>query len=143
MIGRDSPSKEGAKRQRIDAEARAQLHDFFASKDWALNTKLPRSSVYTNSKIGILAANFEVSRDQVRTQLANYKEARYGNSQNELLVNADELDKDLHLSLLMESNKFVTTTMQRLLDGDVSAGRYFSNMAKVLNGMRICAGLFC
>ena len=66
-MGRDSPSREGAKRQRIDADARAQLHNFFVSKDWALNTNLPRSSVYTNSKIGILAADLGLSRDQVRT----------------------------------------------------------------------------
>ena len=57
-----------------------------------------------------------MSRDQVRTQLANYKESRYGNSQIELLVNADELDEDLRLSLSMETNEFVTTTMKRLLD---------------------------
>ena len=41
----DSPSGEGggalAKRQRINADDRAQLHDFFVSKDWALNTNLP------------------------------------------------------------------------------------------------------
>ena len=138
-MGRDSPSREGAKRQRIDADARAQLHDFFVAKDWALNTNLPRGNVYTNSEIGIFAAELGLSRDQVRTQLANYKEARYGNSQIELLVNADELDEDLRLSLSMETNEFVTTTMQRLLDGDVSAGRDFSNMAKVLDAFPAAA----
>ena len=73
---RDSPSREGAKRQRIDADARAQLHDFFISKDWALNTNLPRGNVYTNSEIGTLATDLGLSQDQVRTQLANYKESR-------------------------------------------------------------------
>ena len=141
-MGRDSPSREGAKRQRIDADARAQLHDFFVSKDWALNTNLPRGNVYTNSEIGIVAADLGLSRDQVRTQLANYKESRYGNSQIELLVNADELDEDLCLSLSMETNEFVTKTMKRLLDGDVSGGRDFSNMAKVLDAFPAAARSF-
>ena len=105
-MGRDSPSREGAKRQRINADDRAQLHDFFVSNDWALNTNLPQGNVYTNSEIGTLAADLGLSRDQVRAQLANYKESRYGNSQIELLVNADELDEDLHLSLSMETNEF-------------------------------------
>ena len=72
-MGCDSPSREGAKRQRIDVDDRAQLHDFFVSKDWALNTNLPRGNVYANSKIGILVAGLGLSQDQVRTQLANYK----------------------------------------------------------------------
>ena len=104
--GRDSPSREGAKRQRIDANYQAQLHDFFVAKDWALNTNLPRGNVYTNNKIGMLASDLGLSRDQVRTQFANYKEVRYDNIQIELVVNADKLDEDLHLSLSMETNEF-------------------------------------
>ena len=100
-MGRDSPSREGAKRQRIDADDRTHLHDFFVSKDWALNTNLLRGNDYTNCEIRTLATDLGLSRDQVRTQLANYKESRYGNSQIELLVNADELDEDLRLSLSM------------------------------------------
>ena len=72
-MGRDSPYREGAKHQRIDADGRARLHDFFVAKDWALNNNLPRGNIYTNSKIGMLAADLGLSRDQVRTQLANYK----------------------------------------------------------------------
>ena len=72
-MGRDSPSREGAKRKRIDADDRAQLRDFCVAKDWALNTNLPQGNTYTNSKIGMLAADLGLSRDQVRTQLANYK----------------------------------------------------------------------
>ena len=75
-MGRDSPSREGSKRQRIDVDDRAQLHDFFVAKDWALNTNLPRGNTYTNSKIRMLATDLGLSRDQVRTQLANYKESR-------------------------------------------------------------------
>ena len=60
---------------------------------------------YTNSEIGILAADLGLSRDHVRTQLVNYKEASYGNIQLELLVNADRIDEDLRLLLLMETNQ--------------------------------------
>ena len=139
---RDSPSREGAKRQRIDAGARAQLHDFFISKDWALNTNLPRGNVYANSEIGILAVELGLSRDQVRTQLVNYKESKYGNSQIELLVDAGELEEDLRMSLSMETNEFVTETLKRLLDGDVSDGRDFNNMAKVLDAFPAAARNF-
>ena len=76
----------------------------------------------------MLAADLGLSQDQLRTQLANYKKSRYGNSQIELLVNADELDKDLRLSLSMETNDFVIKTMKWLLDGDVSGGRNLNNM---------------
>lgn len=141
-MGRDSPSREGAKRRRINDDDRAQLHDFFASKDWALNTNLPRGNVYTNSEIGTLATDLGLSRDQVRTQLANYKESRYGNSQIELLVNADELDEDLRCSLAMETSEFVIKTLKQLLDGDVSGGRDFCNMAKVLDAFPAAARSF-
>ena len=79
-MGRDSPFREGAKRQRIDVDDCAQLHGFFVAKDWAINTNLPWGNVYTINEIGILATDLGLSRDQVRTQLSNYKEARYGNS---------------------------------------------------------------
>ena len=69
-MGRDSPSREGAKRRRINVDDRAQLNDFFVSRDWAQNTNLPRGNVYANSEIGMLAADLGLSRDQVRTQLA-------------------------------------------------------------------------
>ena len=99
----DSTSGDGnvapAKCWRINADDLARLHAFFVSKDWALNTNLPWGNVYTNSKIGTLASDLGLSRDQVRTQLANYKEARYGNSQIKLLVNADKLEEDLCMSL--------------------------------------------
>ena len=42
----------------------------------------------------------------------------------------------------METDDFVTTTMQRLLDGDVSTGRDFSNMAKVLDAFPAAARSF-
>ena len=53
----DSPSGEGgdapAKRQRINANDCAQLHDFFVSKDWALNTlsRFVRQVIHTPSQI--------------------------------------------------------------------------------------------
>ena len=103
---------------------------------------MPRDNIYTNSEIGTLAADLRLSRDQVRTQLANYKESRYGNSQIELLVTAGELDEDLCLSLSMEMNEFVIKTMKRLLGGDVSAGRDFNNMAKVLDAFPAAARIF-
>lgn len=64
-MGRDSPSGEAgnapAKRQRLDVDDHAQLHDFFVSKDWALNTNLQRGNVYANIEIGILASDLRVS----------------------------------------------------------------------------------
>ena len=142
----DSPSGEGgdapAKRQRINADDRAQLYDFFVSKDWVLNTNLPRGNVYANSEIGILAADLGLSRDQVGTQLVNYKESKYGNRQIELLVDADKLEEDLRMSLSMETNEFVIETIKRILDGDVSGGRDFNNMAKVLDAFPVAARNF-
>ena len=53
-----------------------------------------------------------VSRDQVRTQLAIYKEAKYGNSQIELFANDDDLmEEGLRRSLLVETHEFVTKTI--------------------------------
>ena len=49
----------------------------------------------------------------MRTQLANYKQARYDNSHIELLVNADELDEDLRLSLSMGNKSNETAFRQR------------------------------
>ena len=142
----DSPSGEGGnapvKRQRINADNRAQLYDFFVSKDWALNTNLPWGNVYANIKIGILVADLGLSRDQVGTQLVNYKESKYGNRQIELLVDADKLEEDLRMSLSMETNEFVIETIKRLLDGDVSGGRDFNNMAKVLDAFPLAAHNF-
>jgi hypothetical protein len=69
----------------------------------------------------------------MRTQLANYKESKYGNSQIELLVKSNELEEDLRISFLIETNEFVTKTVKRLLDGDVSGGRNLNNMATVLD----------
>ena len=51
LVGCDAPSREGKKRQQIDANDRAALRDFFAAKDWALNTNLPRGNVYANIKV--------------------------------------------------------------------------------------------
>ena len=141
-MGRDSLSREGAKRQRIDADDRVQLRNFFVIKDWTLNTNLPRGNAYGTSEIAKLTADLGLSRDQARTQLANYKEARYGNSQIELLVNAENLDEDLRLSLSMKMNEFVTTTMKRLLDGDLSGGRDFNNMAIVLGAFPVATRTF-
>ena len=62
----------------------------------------------------------------MRTQLVNYKEAKYGNSQVALLINADKLEEQLRLSLSVETNEFVATTIQRLFDDDASGGRDFS-----------------
>ena len=66
----------------------------------------------------------------MRTRLATYNEARHGNSQIELLVNVNQLDKDLCLSLSVETNEFVTTTMKQLLNCDVFGSREFIDMAK-------------
>ena len=99
MMVRDSTSGEGGdgptKRQRINADSRARLREYFASKDWALNTNLPRGNVFANSEHGKMAADLGLSRYQVRTQLVKYKDAKYDNSQVELLVNIDELEEDL------------------------------------------------
>ena len=66
-MGRDSPStsRKGAKRQRIDADDCASLHDFFAVKDWALNTNLLRGNVYDNSKVGMLSADLGLFSDRM------------------------------------------------------------------------------
>lgn len=38
-----------------------------------------------------MTAILELSQDQVRTQLVNWKEAKYGNGKVELLINPNEL----------------------------------------------------
>ena len=48
----------------------------------------------------------------MRTQLAIYKEAKYGNSQIELFANDDDLmEEGLRRSLLVETHEFVTKTI--------------------------------
>ena len=69
----------------------------------------------------------------MRTRHATYNEARHGNIQIELLVNVDQLDKDLRLSLSVETHEFVTTTMKQLLNCDVFGSREFIDMAKKLD----------
>ena len=81
----------------------------------------------------MLTSELGLSRDQLRTQLANYKEAMYGNSQIELFVNADKLEEDIWMSFLVETNKFVVQTIAQLLVGNVSVIRDVNNMSKVLD----------
>ena len=50
-----------AKRQRINANDRVQLHDYFGSKNWALNTNMSRGNAYANSKIGKIATDLSFS----------------------------------------------------------------------------------
>ena len=68
------------RRRRITADEKRRLRAFFASANWALNTHLPRAGVYRYSQIGKIAAEMGLTRDQVSTQLRNYKEEKYGNS---------------------------------------------------------------
>ena len=81
-------------------------------------------------------------KNQVRTQLANYKEVRYGSSQIELLINANDLDKYLCLTLALETNEFVTKIMKRLFDGDVSGDHDFNNIAKLFDAFPVAARSF-
>ena len=94
-----APPERAATAQRsgsgYDADNYARLHDYFVLKDWALNTNLPRGNVFANSKLGKMATDLGLSRDQVRNQLVNYKEAKYGNSQIEMLINANKLEEFL------------------------------------------------
>ena len=114
-----------AKRQRINADNRVQLHDCFGSKNWVLNTNLSRGNVYANSKIGKITADLSFSRDKVITQLVNQKEVKCSNSQDTPLIDSNKLKKQLQVSLSMKTNEFVTMSIKRLLENDISCGLTF------------------
>ena len=68
-MARDSTSREGnsglEKRQQIDADNCARLHEYFASKDWALNTNFLRGNVFANSGLIKMAADLILPRGQM------------------------------------------------------------------------------
>ena len=69
----------------------------------------------------------------MRTQLINFKEAKYGNSQISLLLNADQLQEKMRLSLSMETTEFVVMVLGRVLSNSTSSSRDFNNFSTVMN----------
>ena len=69
------------------------------------------------------------------TQLRNYKEEKYGNSQVSLLLSADELADKMRDSMSVSTADFVTSALGRIYDCEDSSGRDFCNFASILGAL--------
>jgi len=69
----------------------------------------------------------------VFTQLQNFKDAKYGNTQVKLVLQANELEEILTMGLSMPSIEFVTTTLEQILNRDSIASSDFLNFTKKLD----------
>ena len=80
-----------------------------------------------------LVLEHPITREQVRTQLVNFKEARYGNSQVSLLLNAEELEEKMRLGLLVETVKFVTLVLKQIHTNCITSSRESKNFTTMLD----------
>ena len=69
----------------------------------------------------------------MHTQLVNFREAKYSNRQILLLLNAEELEEKMRLSLLVETVKFVTLVFKRIHTNCITSIREFNNFTAVLD----------
>ena len=101
--------------------------------NWSLNAQLPRGDLFRKGALGTIATELGLSREQVRTQLVNFKEAKYGNSQVSLLLNAEEPEEKMRLSLSVETVEFVTSVLERIHTNCITSSREFNNFTAVLD----------
>ena len=71
----------------------------------------------------------------MQTQLINIKEAKYGNGQVSLLLNAEELKDKMRLSLSVETVEFVTSVLERIHTNYITSSREFNNFTAVLDAV--------
>ena len=101
--------------------------------NWPLNKNLPQGEGYHNSEFGKIVLEFGLNREQVRRQLNNYKDAKYGNSQIKLILDADQLEEKIRMGLSMTTIDFVTSTLSRILSKDSSSSADFINFSAILD----------
>ena len=90
-----------------------------------------------------MAANLRLSGDHVRTQLVNtaqgsdvWQQPAFASYQRR---RAGRTATSLSLSLSVETDELVPEEIQRLLDDDVSGGRDFDNMSKIVDSFPAAA----
>ena len=64
-------------------------------------------------------------------QLRNFKDAKYGNSQIKLILEADELEEKMRMGLSMETSEFVASTLSRILNPGLSSTSDFVNFSRI------------
>ena len=121
---------------RITAVAKKRLHSYFDTNNWPLNKNLPQGNNYINGDLGRIAAEFNLKRSQVVTQLRNYKDEKYGNKSIQLILDADELEEKMRMGLSMESAEFISNTLARIIcdnEKDTTSSVDFINFSKLIN----------
>ena len=88
----DTSSNKKTPAKRINAAEKKRLRDYFISVNWPLNKNLPRGEKIKEGELGKIVTELKLSKGQVTTQLRNYKDERYGNTQVKLILDADELE---------------------------------------------------
>ena len=104
------------KRTPISAIAKKELRDYFTATNWPLNKFLPRGKE-SNLDLNLqsILNKHGLDKSQLARQLRGFKAEKYGNSQITIIINADELEEKMRLSLSMTTIDFVTSVLDRIL----------------------------
>ena len=98
---------------------------------YALNTGLPRGDY--SGPLKTIVEKHGLSRDQIRLQLKNYKDATFGLLQVKLIFDFDSLREKLQEALGMEQQEFVSRFVSKMINWSSSRNN-FNNFAKVIEG---------
>ena len=62
----------------------------------------------------------------------HFKDAKYGNTQVELIIKANELEEMMKMELSMPSIEFITTTLDRIINKNSIPAQTSSTLPKLL-----------
>ena len=65
-----------------------------------------------DSRLQAIKAEFFLNEPQIARQLIIFKEEKYGNSQIEIITDADQLEEQMRMSLSMEPIDYVIFTLK-------------------------------
>ena len=136
-VGADS-SDGGAKttpknKAPITAAAKSALRAYFIKVDWSRNQLLPKGNDFTKSEVGSIASEFQLVRDQVVRQLANYKKERFEHTQVTVIMNPSDLGQRMRDSLSMNATEFISQTLKRICDPKPEYGKEFNSHSSAIN----------
>ena len=117
----------------ITAAAKSALRAYFIKADWPRNQLLPKGNDFPKSDVGVIANEFQLVRDQVVRQLANYKKERFDHTQVTVIMNPSDLGQRMRESLSMNATEFISQTLKRICDPKPEYGTEFNSHSSAIN----------
>ena len=99
--------------------------------NWSLRAQLPQGNLFWKGALRTIATELGLYCEQVHPQLVSFKETKYGNIPVLLLLNGEELEEKIWLSLLVERVEFVTSVLKRIHTNCIASSREFNNFTAV------------